>query len=95
MRGDVRFQKILELFRDTNWNAMVGRDRIARVLKNLKNFARLDEVELQKVDQHDGLDSSLALLHHELKDPISVVKDYGDIQEVTCYPSELNQVFIV
>ena len=56
--------------------------------------ARLDEAELQDADLHEGLDSTLTLLHNELKNAIEVVQEYGDIPCVRCYPQELNQVFM-
>jgi signal transduction histidine kinase len=51
------------------------------------------------VSLHDGLDSTLLMLSHRLKrysdrPEIRVVKQYGDLQPVWCYPGQLNQVFI-
>ena len=69
-------------------------ERIAKIVKSLKNFARLDESEFQKADLHEGLDSTLTLLEHELKNRIEVNKHYGTIPELACYPNQLNQVFM-
>jgi len=69
-------------------------ERVARIVKSLRNFARLDEAERKKVDLHEGLDSTLTLLRHELKNGIEVVKDYGKVPEVDCFPNQLNQVFM-
>jgi len=60
----------------------------------LKNFARLDEAEFQKADIHDGIDSTLTLVQHELKNKIEVVKEYGNIPRIFCYPNQLNQMFM-
>ena len=93
-KESTQIQGFLSLLRDNNRNAMVAGDRIARVMDNLKNFARLDQAEFQQADIHEGLDSTLNLLQHQLDNPISLVKDYGDIPRIYCYPGELNQVFM-
>jgi signal transduction histidine kinase len=43
---------------------------------------------------HDGIDSTLILLHNKIKNSIKVHKDYGNLQEIECFPSKLNQVFM-
>jgi len=67
--------------------------RIIRLVNSLRNVARLDEAALQKADLHEGIDSVLDLLTHEIEGRIDVVKEYGDIPRVACHPGELNQVF--
>lgn len=71
-----------------------GSTRVSEIVKRLKRFARLDEAERQSANLHDGIDDTLLLLRHEMKHGIEVVKHYGDIPEVSCFPSELNQVFL-
>jgi len=68
--------------------------RVSHIIKTLRNFARLDEAERQRVDIHQGLDSTLQLLRHRLKDSIAVIKEYGRIPPLLCYPNQLNQVFM-
>lgn len=67
--------------------------RISRIVKSLKNFARLDEEEEKTVDIHDGLDSTLELLKYLFEKRIKIVKDYGTIPAIHCKPAQLNQVF--
>jgi signal transduction histidine kinase len=69
-------------------------DRINDIIRSLRNFARLDEAEMKRADLHEGLDSTLTLVHHHLKRRIRVVRDYGRIPPVLCYPGRLNQVFL-
>lgn len=68
--------------------------RIRDMVRSLANFARLDQAELKTVDVHEGIDSALSLLHHELKYKVIVEKIYGVLPEITCYPNQLNQVFM-
>ncbi len=53
-----------------------------------------DPSVLRCVDLHEGLDNTLLLLRHELKHRIEVVKQYGELPPVECYPSQVNQVFM-
>jgi len=71
-----------------------GADRSKRIVKGLRSFSRLDDEKFQLYDIHDGIDSTLILLHNKVKNTIKVHKDYGDIQKIECLPSKLNQVFM-
>jgi signal transduction histidine kinase len=77
----------------------VGTERIYKIVLSLRNFSRLDEAEFKKVDIQEGIDSTLMILGNQLKatsehSQIQVIKEYGDIPNVECYPSQLNQVFM-
>ncbi len=69
-------------------------DRITRIVKSLKNFARLDEEQLKQVDLHEGIDSTLSLIGHLSRDRVEVVKEYGKIPRLRCHANQLNQVFM-
>lgn len=76
----------------------VGTVRIQEIVKSMRNFSRLDESDRKSVDIHEGIENTLTILNHRLKGnpeqmPIEVVKDYGDLPLVDCYPGQLNQVF--
>jgi signal transduction histidine kinase len=77
----------------------MGADRITQIVQSLRRFSRLDEAEMKWADLHEGLDSTLLILSHNLsaKSPrprIEVIRDYGDLPMVQCYPGQLNQVFM-
>ena len=71
----------------------VGAERVHEIVKSLRNFSRLDEATVKDVDIHEGLDSTLLILNHRLKHEVTVVKRYGDLPLVRCFPAQLNQVF--
>lgn len=71
-----------------------GGQRIGTVVRSLRDFARLDEAEFQSADLHQGLDSVLDLLRHEMEGRITVVRAYGSIPLIDCYPRQLNQLFM-
>ncbi|MGL5059657.1 MAG: ATP-binding protein, partial [Microcoleus sp.] len=72
----------------------IGAERIRSIVLSLRNFSRLDEADKKLADIHEGIDNTLLLLSNSLKSGISVVKRYGKIPEIECYPSQLNQVFM-
>ncbi|WP_392480187.1 ATP-binding protein [Nostoc sp. C110] len=77
----------------------VGTERIQEIVKSLRNFSRLDEAELKQVNIHEGIDSALMILEHRLQarheyPQIKVIKKYSQLPNVTCYPGQLNQVFM-
>ncbi|MEH2272341.1 MAG: AAA family ATPase [Nostoc sp.] len=77
----------------------VGADRIRQIVLSLRNFSRLDESEIKPVDIHSGIDSTLLILQHRLKNnskhsEITVIREYANLPLVNCYASALNQVFI-
>ncbi|NER36939.1 MAG: response regulator [Oscillatoria sp. SIO1A7] len=77
----------------------VGVGRIQKIVLCLRSFSRLDESEMKPANIHEGIDSTLLLLEHRLKErpsglAIKVLKEYGNLPLVECYPSQLNQVFM-
>ncbi|MBE9127827.1 MULTISPECIES: CBS domain-containing protein [unclassified Coleofasciculus] len=77
----------------------LGADRIRNLVLSLRNFSRLDEAEMKSVNLHEGLDNTLLILQNQLKaapghSEIKVIKKYGDLPLLECYPGQLNQVFM-
>lgn len=68
-------------------------DRMAELVKNLRNFGRPDQSSIAWADLHEGIESTLAIMRHELKE-IDVVREYGQIPRVLCRPQQINQVFV-
>ncbi|MBE9028683.1 HAMP domain-containing histidine kinase [filamentous cyanobacterium LEGE 11480] len=76
-----------------------GTDRIREIVLSLRNFSRLDEAERKQADVHEGIESTLMILQHNLasnaqKLPITIQKQYSDIPAVICYPGLINQVLM-
>ena len=76
-----------------------GTKRIKEIVLSLRNFSRLDEADFKQVDIHEGIDSTLLILHNRLKwksnhPEIEIIKEYSPLPKVDCYPGQLNQVFM-
>lgn len=90
---------LIEDFPKTLSSMQIGADRIRQIVQSLHSFSRIDEAQMKQVDLHEGIDNTLLILNNRLKangdNPgISVVKEYGDLPLVECYPCLLNQVFM-
>ncbi len=77
----------------------IGTERISEISTSLRAFSRSDTSPKEAVNIHEGLDSTLLILKHRLransKHPtIEIIKEYGDLPLVKCYPGHLNQVFM-
>tara|TARA_R110001583_G_scaffold149274_1_gene301228 strand:+ start:15879 stop:17249 length:1371 start_codon:yes stop_codon:yes gene_type:complete len=71
-----------------------GLDRVQRIVRDLKDFSRVGEQEWQFADLHRGLDSTINILRYEIKHKAEVIREYGELPEVWCVPSMINQVFL-
>ncbi|NEP81912.1 MAG: response regulator [Okeania sp. SIO3C4] len=76
-----------------------GVERIRNISNALRIFSRGDKDRKISFNIHDGIDSTLLILKHRLKDngehpAIEVIKEYGELPEINCFPGKLNQVFM-
>ena len=76
-----------------------GAERIFGIVKSLRIFSRHDEAEMKVADIHEGIDSTLMILQSRLNakpglQSIQVIKEYGNLPKIECYPGQLNQVFM-
>lgn len=79
---------------ETNSTTRIASARIIEIVRSLRSFARLDEADLKRADLIEGLESTLTLLRHELKNRITVEKDFQRLPAIECHPNQLNQVFM-
>jgi signal transduction histidine kinase len=91
---DHEIRKMMEVILKADQLIDEGTERLNEIINNLRNFVRLDEAEITMTDIHEGLDSVLALIKHDLLTNIEVVREYGDIPSFLCDARKLNQVFL-
>ena len=77
----------------------LGADRIRGISTSLRTFSRADTETKIPANLHEGLDSTLMILQHRLKSSdhrpeISILKSYGELPLLPCYPGQINQVFM-
>jgi two-component system, NtrC family, sensor kinase len=71
-----------------------GIEQISEIVLNLKNFSRLDRAKVSNFSIAAGLDSTLLLANHLIKDKVEIRKDYGVVPNIMGSPSQINQVLL-
>jgi signal transduction histidine kinase len=71
-----------------------GLARVKKIVQDLKDFSHVGESKWQMCDLHKGIDSTLNIARNEIKYKVEVIKEYGELPEIECLPSEINQVFM-
>lgn len=69
-----------------------GIERVKTIVSALKDFSHIEEEEFKPADLHRGIETTLNVVNNELKYKADVVKDFGDLPEVECIISQINQV---
>jgi signal transduction histidine kinase len=95
LREDLEIEYLKEDIPNLMRESRDGVQRVRKIVQDLKDFSRVDaRQEWESVNLHHGIDSTLNIVNNEIKYKADVVKQYGDLPEVQCLPSELNQVFM-
>jgi signal transduction histidine kinase len=94
IKSNPELPQILNILQESIQITRSAAIRIATIVKSLKNFATLDESGFQRADIHEGIESTLTLMASELRGRVTIIKDYGDIPKIGCYPGLLNQMFL-
>lgn len=68
--------------------------RLVGLVASLRTFGRPDRAQVDTVDVHENIEAALALLAHELRDRVEVVREYGELPAIECYAQEIGQVFM-
>lgn len=74
--------------------SLEGSDRVRKIVADLKSFSRVDQAEIQLADLNECLATTLNIVWNELKYKATVIREFGDIPRIRCYPQQLNQVFV-
>ena len=94
LKNNRAIRAALQVIQDANRVIATGTERVTEIVHSLRSFARLDEAEMKEANLHEGIETTLTLVHHDFKNRIEVVREYGDIPTMICFPSRLNQVFL-
>jgi signal transduction histidine kinase len=91
---DQELHGLLEILGQVCRNNEIATERITKLVRSLRTFARTDEAERKLVNIHEGIESTLTILQHQLRGRIRIVTRFGDIPKIACFPNQLNQVFM-
>lgn len=72
-----------------------GITRVKKIVQDLKDFSHQGGYDaFQWAELHEGIDSTLNIVNNEIKYKAKIVREYGELPEIQCLPSQLNQVFM-
>jgi len=94
LKHNLEFQFLIQEINKLIEGIDEGASRTSEIVKGLRNFTRLDEDELKLANINKGIESTLMILKNKFKNRIEVVRDFGIIPEISCYPGQLNQVLM-
>lgn len=71
-----------------------GLNRIAEIVRSMKEFAHPDSKEMTAVDLNHAIRSTLTIARNEYKYVADVETEFGDLPFVTCHAGEVNQAVL-
>ena len=71
-----------------------GIDRVKKIISALQDFCHIDSQAFSLADLHRGLDTTLSVAANKIKYKAVVIKEYGDLPEIECNASQINQVIL-
>ncbi|GAB4124923.1 MAG: hypothetical protein Fur0027_03970 [Raineya sp.] len=88
------FQELLNETQELIDNIYTGANQTAEIVKGLRSFSRSNDAALELISINEVMDSTLSLLHNQLKKNIKIVKQYADLPQIPAYPVKISQVFM-
>ncbi len=85
---------ILQDMIDLVEESLEGTNRVRKIVSDLKTFSRIDQAEQQSINLNDALDTALNILWNEIKTKAKIVREYGNLPQVSCFPQKISQVFM-
>ncbi len=84
----------VEEARDLIKDSIEGLEELTELAQSLKDFSRLDRARHGEFNVNEGLDKTLLIAKNRLKSKVTVHKHYGEVPDIHCSPSQINQVFL-
>jgi len=93
LREQLELEFLKSDIRELMGESKQGIARVRQIVQHLKDFSRVDSAgEWQWANLHQSIDSTLNLVASEIERKADVIKAYGEIPEIECLPSQINQV---
>jgi len=94
MLRDLDLEALLQEAEDLARDSIAGLSDLTEMAQSLKDFSRLDRAPVASFDVNAGLEKTLLIAKNIVKHKANVRKFYGQIPEIQCSPSQINQVFL-
>jgi len=94
-RKKLKIDYITEDIKELIKESLEGTERVSKIVQDLKSFSRIDEgADLRHADINESIERTLNIVWNEIKYKAKVIKEYGDLPKISCYPQQLTQVFM-
>lgn len=95
LKEKIELEYLMEDIPELMSQSKEGIDRVRKIVQDLKDFSRIDDnLEWHWANLHQGFDSTLNVVNNEVKYKADIIKEYGDIPDVECLASQINQVIL-
>ncbi|WP_320044266.1 ATP-binding protein [uncultured Desulfobacter sp.] len=85
---------IVEDLDDLITESLHGVNRIREIVQDLRTFSRVDDAKQNDLYLNEALDNTLKILKTQIKQDTMVIKSFGDIPPIQCYPQKISQVLM-
>ena len=75
-------------------DSIEGLEDLTELAQSLKDFSRLDRAQQGQFDVNEGIEKTLLIVKNKLKSKVTVHKHLGEVPQIFCSPSQINQVFL-
>ena len=93
-KKDIEYIELLKDIEILTRDIKNGVNRTIEIVRGLRTFSRVDESDAKSIDIHSSIDSTLVILRNKYLNRIEIVKQYGIIPDIECYPGKINQVLL-
>lgn len=94
LKEEIEFDFLDEDLSKTLNSIWTGAERLKKLVISLQNFCHIDEINPRSIDIHACIDNIVLLINSRIKGEIEIVKHYGYLPPIYCFPGQLNQVFM-
>lgn len=94
IKEDIDFDFIRNDVKELISESKEGVTRVKQIVKDMKDFSHVGQSDWQLTNLVKGIDSTLNIVHNEIKYKATVEKEYNDIPQIECVPSQINQVIM-
>lgn len=92
IKQNIDYDYLRDDLKDLLAESREGIERVKTIISAMKDFSHIEEEEFKLADLHRGIETTLNVVNNELKYKAEVVQDFGDLPEVECIISQINQV---
>ncbi|MBF0468842.1 MAG: response regulator [Desulfamplus sp.] len=79
---------------DLTDESLEGIENIKKIVNDLKTFSRIDEADYSSLDINKAIDTTINILWNEIKYKAEIVKNYGRVPEIKCFPQKIGQALM-